>query len=84
MPGLDKAIPGSFHTDETDLKVLAGDITSRDDVDRLYEEFDVVIRTAAVVREGGDPALFQKVNVLLVRRRLEQPDDIVDHSRPDL
>ena len=61
--GLDMAIPDSFHTDEPDIKVLAGDITSRDDVDRLCEGADVVIHTAAVVREGGDPALFQKVNV---------------------
>lgn len=57
------AIPDSFHTDEPDITVLAGDVTSREDVDGLCNGADVVIHTAAAVREGGDPAVFQRVNV---------------------
>ncbi len=61
--GLDMAIPESFSSDEPDIEVVSGDVTSRDDADRLCAGADFVIHTAAVVREGGDPAFFEKINV---------------------
>jgi len=61
--GLDMVVPESFLAEDPDVAVTAGDVTSRADVDRLCAGADVVIHTAAVVREGGDPAFFEKVNV---------------------
>lgn len=43
--------------------VSRGDVTQADDTRRLCEGADVVVHTAAVVREDGDPAVFERVNV---------------------
>ena len=61
--GLDLDDGGRFRLEEPDITFLAGDINNEEDVQRLCEGAGVVIHAAAVVREGGDPALFQRVNV---------------------
>jgi len=43
--------------------VRRGDVTDADDARRLCEGADVVVHTAAVVREDGDPRVFERVNV---------------------
>ena len=61
--GLDTTDSGSFQPNEAEIDVLVGDVTNCDDAKQLCCGADVVIHTAAVVREGGDPELFQRVNV---------------------
>jgi len=43
--------------------VFRGDVTVADDARRLCDGADVVVHTAAVVREDGDRAVFERVNV---------------------
>ncbi len=60
--GLDLQPIGSDQS-STDVKYFQGDVTSPNDAKRLMEGCDSVIHTAAVVREGGDPRPFEKINV---------------------
>lgn len=61
--GLDMTDSGAFHSAEGEIEVLVGDVTNGDDAAQLCSGADVVIHTAAVVREGGDPEVFQRINV---------------------
>ncbi|BBM86364.1 NAD-dependent epimerase/dehydratase family protein [Candidatus Uabimicrobium amorphum] len=45
------------------VKVIVGDINNPNAVEQLCQQSDVVFHTAAIVKEGGDSALFRKVNV---------------------
>lgn len=56
-------------------EALIGDVTSREDARRLCDAADVVIHTAAIVSEGGDPAPFRRVNVEGVRTIAEAARD---------
>ncbi|MCA8991777.1 MAG: NAD-dependent epimerase/dehydratase family protein [Planctomycetaceae bacterium] len=46
-----------------EYEFILGDVTSPSDIKRLCAGCDVIIHTAAIVKEGGDRALFERVNV---------------------
>ena len=78
--GLDMTDSTPFQPDESEIEVLVEDVTNRDDVEQLCSGADVVIHTAAIVREGGDPEVFQRTNVDGTRTVVESAPRFVNSS----
>lgn len=60
--GLDVQAPRGAAS-EASVMFVPGDVTNPADVQRLCAGCDSVIHTAAIVREGGDPRPFERINV---------------------
>jgi nucleoside-diphosphate-sugar epimerase len=61
--GLDMSPGAAQFAEQAGAEMLVGDVCDPDTARQLCRGADVVFHTAAVVQEGGDPALFERVNI---------------------
>jgi nucleoside-diphosphate-sugar epimerase len=61
--GLDVTPGAAGRVTRAGAEAILGDVTRRDDLERLLQGAAAVVHTAAVVSEGGDRARFERINV---------------------